>query len=235
MQHSNQLAEMATTSEKMTSLQIAEVTGKEHKNVMRDIRNLLDQLDEKDVLNYELISFSDSYGRQQQAYSLTKKGSLCLASGYNANLRMKIINRWEELESKQQFQIPQTYAEALMLAAKQAEELEVKNKELSEARPKVEFYDAVTGSSDTIDMREVAGILNMGVGRNKIFAILRDLKILDRKNTPYQSYIDRGYFRTIESSYTKPDGTTCINIKTVIFQKGLDFIRKTINKHISDK
>lgn len=101
-------------------------------------------------------------------------------------------------------------------------------KELANAKPKVEFFDTVTGSKDTIDMRTVATVLNCGLGRNKIFEILRDKKILDRKNMPYQSYIDSGYFRTIESTYTKPDGDTCINIKTVIFQKGLDFIRKVI-------
>lgn len=101
-------------------------------------------------------------------------------------------------------------------------------KELANAKPKVEFFDTVTGSKDTIDMRTVATVLNCGLGRNKIFEILRDKKILDRKNIPYQSYIDSGYFRTIESTYTKPDGDTCINIKTVIFQKGLDFIRKVI-------
>lgn len=109
--------------------------------------------------------------------------------------------------------------------------INTQKKELEEAKPKIEFYDTVTGSSDTIDMRTVATVLNLGVGRNAIFEILRDCKILDRRNIPYQTYIDRGYFRTVESSYTKPDGTNCVNIKTVVFQKGLDFIRKIILKH----
>jgi phage antirepressor YoqD-like protein len=74
----------------------------------------------------------------------------------------------------------------------------------------------------------------MGVGRNKLFEILRDKGIFDRHNIPYQTYIDRGYFRTIESTYNKPDGSSCINIKTVVFQKGLDFIRKLLN-NISKK
>lgn len=96
-------------------------------------------------------------------------------------------------------------------------------------KPKAEFADAVMGSSDAIDMRKVATTLNMGVGRNKLFEILRDKGIFDRHNIPYQTYIDRGYFRTIESTYNKPDGSSCINIKTVVFQKGLDFIRKLLN------
>lgn len=123
-------------------------------------------------------------------------------------------------------------ARALMIAQ---ETLKRKEQRLLEAEakikenaPKVEFYNAVTGSEDTIDMRTVATVLNMGIGRNKIFEVLRDKRVLDRKNMPYQKYIDLGYFRTVETQYTKNDGTNCINIKTVVFQKGLDFIRKTL-------
>lgn len=133
------------------------------------------------------------------------------------------------------YELPKTLSETLELIARQSEQLKLQEAMIERAKQKIEFVDDMIGSSSAIDIGYIESALNMGVGRNKIFAILRDLKILDRKNTPYQSYIDRGYFRTIESSYTKPDGTTCINIKTVIFQKGLDFIRKTINKHISDK
>lgn len=81
----------------MSSLEIAEVTGKEHKNVMRDIQNLLSH--GVDKLNFERISYKDSMNRVRDAYQLTYKGVLILASGYNPVLREKIINRWEELET----------------------------------------------------------------------------------------------------------------------------------------
>ena len=81
----------------MSSLEIAEVTGKEHKNVMRDIQNILSQ--GVDKLNFERISYKDSMNRVRDAYQLTYKGVLILASGYNPVLREKIINRWEELET----------------------------------------------------------------------------------------------------------------------------------------
>mgnify|MGYP000188132107 CR=1 FL=1 len=83
--------------ESMSSLEIAEVTGKEHKNVMRDIHTLLSQ--GVDKLNFERISYKDSMNRVRDAYQLTYKGVLILASGYNPVLREKIINRWEELET----------------------------------------------------------------------------------------------------------------------------------------
>ena len=229
------VSETINAKETMSSLQIAELTGKQHSNVMRDIRNILEQLEEKHKFNFELMfkitKLGNNAERKDPYYLLTKKDCLLLASGYDANLRAKIINRWEELEKEKRFGnfvIPSTFSEALMLAAKQAEEIEEKNKLLLEQTPKVEFYNAVTGSEDTIDMRTVATVLNMGIGRNKIFEVLRDKRVLDRKNMPYQKYIDLGYFRTVETQYTKSDGTNCINIKTVVFQKGLDFIRKTL-------
>jgi len=70
--------------------------------------------------------------------------------------------------------------------------------------------------------------LNMGIGRNRLFEILRDKRILMNDNKPYQTYIDRGYFRVIEQKYTKPDGSTNINIKTLVYQRGLDYIRKIL-------
>ena len=122
------------------------------------------------------------------------------------------------------FDIPKTYADALQLAANQAKQIEEQSKQLEEQKPKVEFFDQVTDSKDAVDMKECAKILNMGIGRNRLFEFLRSRSILDRKNLPYQTYIDRGYFRTVETSYTKSDGTNCINIKTVVYQKGMEYI-----------
>lgn len=92
--------------------------------------------------------------------------------------------------------------------------------------PKAEFYDAVTGSSDAVDIGSAAKVLNLGIGRTKLFQFLRDEKILQRNNQPYQQFIDAGHFRVIESSYNKPDGSTHISLKTVVYQKGIDLIRK---------
>lgn len=98
-------------------------------------------------------------------------------------------------------------------------------------QPKADFYDAVTGSKDAIDMGQAAKVLNMGLGRNTLFAFLKDNKVLMVKTSlPYQEYIDRGWFRVIESKYTKPDATTHINFKVVVYQKGLDGIRKLLSK-----
>ena len=123
-------------------------------------------------------------------------------------------------------------AEAMAEKERRITALEAANQSML---PKAEFYDAVTNSPDTIDMAETAKVLNMGVGRNTIFKILRQQRVLNRNNIPYQEYIDRGYFLCIESKYTKADGTNCVNIKTVVFQKGVDFIRTTVNNALTEQ
>ena len=94
--------------------------------------------------------------------------------------------------------------------------------------PKAAFFDAVADSPDAIDMGEAAKVLNMGLGRNGLFAALRERGVLMRDNIPYQEFIDMGYFRTIEQRYSKPDGSVHIGIKTVVYQKGLEFMRRAL-------
>ena len=94
---------------------------------------------------------------------------------------------------------------------------------------KVEFFDQVAGSNDALQMRDVAGVLNLsGWGRTKIFALLREQGVLDRRNVPYREYQDRGYFRVIEQEWTDKEGETHINLKTLVYQRGVDFVRKLI-------
>lgn len=82
-------------------MEIAELTGKQHSHVMRDIRNLLEQGVSES--NFGLSSYKQQQPnggfKDVSCYYLTKKGSLILASGYDAVLREKIIDRWEALET----------------------------------------------------------------------------------------------------------------------------------------
>ena len=104
------------------------------------------------------------------------------------------------------------------------------NQKVLEMKPKADFFDAVTDSKQAIEMGQVAKVLDMGIGRNKLFEFLRAEKILMGNNQPYQRYIDEGYFRVVEQKFTKENGETMINIKTLVFQKGVNFIRKRLQK-----
>lgn len=129
---------------------------------------------------------------------------------------------------------PGLLARAVLEASKM---IEGQTKLIAEMKPKAAFYDAVTGSKDAIDLGQAAKVLAIpGFGRNNLFELLRQSGVLMNDNLPYQTYVDRGYFRVIESSYTKPDGSTHVNLKTVVYQRGLDAIRKIVEKnHASER
>lgn len=106
--------------------------------------------------------------------------------------------------------------------------IEQKNRQIEEMKPKAEFFDAVADSKTAISMNEVAKVLAItGYGRNNLFEFLRNEKILDRYNVPYQRYVDAGWFRVIEQKYMK-NGEQQVTTKTLVYQKGVDGIRKKI-------
>lgn len=99
-----------------------------------------------------------------------------------------------------------------------------------EMKPKADFFDAVADSKTAISMNEVAKVLAIkGYGRNNLFEFLRNEGILDKFNVPYQRYVDCGWFRVIEQKYMK-NGEPVISTKTLVYQKGVDAIRKRIEK-----
>lgn len=83
----------------MSSREIANVTGKRHNNVKRDIAAMLKEL-KLDVLSFEHI-YLDGQNREQVEYMLDREHTDCLLTGYSAPMRMKVIRRWRELEQQQ--------------------------------------------------------------------------------------------------------------------------------------
>ena len=126
------------------------------------------------------------------------------------------------------YHIPTSYKEALVQLIAQVEENEKLMLENSEMKPKADFFDAVADSKTAFSMQEVAKVLGIkGYGRNNLFEFLRNEEILDKYNVPYQRYVDCGWFRVIEQKYMK-DGEPFVTTKTLVFQKGVDAIRKRI-------
>lgn len=220
----------AIPSKKTMSLkEITDLLDVRHDYAIKKVKNMANTEGFGTMLEIDIV-YNDK-GQKIKTLMLDKRQSIAVASILNTALLMKIIDRWQELEEKLQPQLPQTFAEALQLAADQAKQIEKQEEQIKLAAPKVDFYDQVTGSTDSIGMDKVAKVLNIkGYGRNKLFQFLRDKSVLQKDNAPYQHYIDRGYFRVIESKYNKPDGSTHISLKTVVYQKGVDYIRKLIEE-----
>lgn len=117
---------------------------------------------------------------------------------------------------------------ALEIANQKAEEATQK---LLDNKYKIDFYDDVTGSSTTAEIATVAKVLNFkNIGRNTLFDILRKQGILQKDNMPFQIYVDRGYFRVVESKWNTPNGDVKVNYKTVVYQKGINFISKLLKE-----
>jgi phage regulator Rha-like protein len=82
----------------MSSREIAELTGKQHQHVKRDIEKMLGDLKE-DASKFGQIYF-DSQNRARREYCLDREHTECLLTGYSAAMRMAVIKRWRELEAQ---------------------------------------------------------------------------------------------------------------------------------------
>lgn len=102
---------------RMTSLEIAEIVGKKHFHVMRDIRKEIDALgDEVGASIFGLTTYTDKSNRETHCYQFGKDGAMQLALKYDAKTRHKVIKRIEELESQPQ-QLPMNNTKLLLETA----------------------------------------------------------------------------------------------------------------------
>lgn len=223
------------SKETMSSLQIAEITGKRHDAILRDIRHLITQ--GVNAHNFVEVEYTDKKGEKRPCFELTKKGCLILASGYDARLRERIVDRWEELETEKQkggFVIPQSFSEALQLAANQAKQIEEQQKaieqkdnKITKLQPKADFADAAFQSEGKVDIGQAAKILKLPFGRNTLFKKLKEKGILFGRNEPKQKYIDAGYFELTQlPPIHRSNHPDLIVMKVICTQKGLALINK---------
>lgn len=131
---STSLTTITTAPVTMNSREIAELTGKNHFDVMRDIRKMLEALGE-DESKFAGI-YLDAYNREKPCFNLPKDLTITLVSGYNVQMRYAITKRWMELEAQQAPKLPTSFAEALRLAAEleeQKEQLRLQNEAMKPA------------------------------------------------------------------------------------------------------
>ena len=220
----------------VTSLQISEWTGKEHKHVMRDIRNEIEELGEIGESIFGLTSYLDNSNRQSPCYTMTKKGVMQLALKYDAVSRFKCIEKLEELEHASQHQIPKTYSAALLEAGRLAILLEEASQQLEIAAPKTDFYDKFVSSDETMSIADfcktISCQLNKPIGRNRLFKILREFKALTAKNEATQHMVERGLMVNKITLYIDLDEIQHSEIQPRITPKGFEYI---LNRLISLK
>lgn len=189
---------------KMTSREIAELTGKQHGHVMRDIETMLEQLGEN-AEGYIQLWVHPQNGQNYREYALDREHTECLVTGYSAALRMKVIKRLHELEEKNS-PVPQSLPEALRLAADMAEQKAQLEQKVQVDAPKVAFVDHYVDASGSKSLRATAKVLNMPE-KAMIDALIRD-KVLFRQSgnlLPYASHHHSGNF-TVKTGTAEQSG-----------------------------
>ena len=191
-------------------------------------------VDELEDEHYESFVVQNPNKTQSTFFRLTLDQCLLVGMRESKAVRRTVISKLKELKAKQQAPALPDFTNPVEAARAWADEVEQKQiaqQALALAAPKAEFYDAVTQSGDAISMDEVAKVLNLaGLGRNKLFKLLREKGVLQtggvKHNQPYQRHVDAGRFRLVETSWVADNGDVRVNLKTVVLQKGLDYIRQ---------
>lgn len=132
---------LSSNDGKMSSLEIAELTGKEHKDVMRSIRNMELAWEKINGRKFALVEYKDAKGEMRPCYNLTKTECLYVATKFNDEARAKLILRWEELETKTRK--PLTSAEMLLQQCQMLVEQERRLKDVEENQKSIEEKVAV--------------------------------------------------------------------------------------------
>lgn len=224
-----------TMLDKMSSLDIATITGKRHDNILRDIKTLLDQ-------GVQALNFEESFTtrllpngghKSEPCFHLTKKGCLILASGYDAVLREKIIDRWEALEKTigglviPDFSNP---ADAARAWANEYEARQLAEQTIVIQAPKVAYYEKALSSDYTMPISVIAKDLGLSaITLNKKLAAANIQYKQGSVWLLYQKYANLGYARVIETPYDTPEGTG-LRPSLKWTEKGKEFIMAAKSK-----
>lgn len=198
------------------------------------VSNHVDEEDKKMGIQNGTPYIEDSLGRKQYPVFINESGvyTLIISSKLPTAKKFKHWVTSEVLPSIRKYgsyfvDVPKTLPECLIAYANEIKAREETKKMLEIAKPKAEFYDTVANSKSLMSMAAVAKVLDKGIGRNKLYRFLRDKKVLMSDNLPYQTYVDRGYFKVVEGSYTA-GGSNMVSKTTYVKQKGVDYIRKLL-------
>lgn len=225
-----------------TSLLVAEVFGKEHKNVLRDIRNLSCS-DDFRALNFEhmveMRKLPQGGSQKVEWYEITKDGFSFLVMGYTgakaAQFKEMFIaefNRREALLKSDDYilmrsqQILQKRIDAAEQRVQMLEcENEAQKKELQEAAPKVSYYDETLQSVNTLTTTQIAK--ELGLDAPKLNQKLKQAGVIFRQSGMWmlrQPYSSWNMTATRTQTYTRSDGSTGTSIYTVWNERGRRFI-----------
>lgn len=205
----------------MSSREIAQLCEKQHAHVMRDIRNMLDEL----YPNMDSLDFKGVFVIKNAETGLTseirlpKRETMILVSGYRIDLRAKIIDRLDELENQQSPKTPQTLPEALRLAADLAEEnqaLQIENKQQCVQIESMKSYFR-NGISPFEFVKGLNGVNSLKVGE---FLVDKNWLYQDGNRKRVKSYARDQYLTEQVDEISQHGMESFLAYKPVLLKKG---------------
>lgn len=237
--------------DRMTSLQIAEITGKPHADVMKAIRKMEPAWSKINEGNFSLVEYKDKKGETRPCYSLNKEECLYIATKFNDEARAKLIKRWKELEEQHQKpSVPQNYLEALKSLVKAEEEkqqLALENKKqqeqivtisktnmelgnkITEMLPKVSYYDKILQSNATMTVTQIAQDYGMSAMRlNKELESMRIQHKVRGQWILFAQFLEGGYVHSRAVDIVRSDGRHDVKYNTEWTTKGRIFLYESL-------
>lgn len=236
---------MNKLQQKLDSREVAEMVGKEHKNIIRDIRVYVSELDGLKIEPTDFFTeseYTDRLNRKKPCYLITKEGCEFIAHKLTGvkgtEFTAKYIKRFHEMEDIIKEHVPHG-KELLALAVLEAQKtIEEQTAQIEEMKPKAIFADAVATSHTSILIGDLAKILKQNgieTGQKRLFEWLRENGFLSKRkgtewNSPTQKSMNLGLFEVKETTSVNPDGSVRINKTTKVTGKGQQyFINKFLN------
>ena len=230
------------------SVKVARVFEKQHKNVMKSIRNILGSA--QNLANQKWFAettYTDAQGKRQPMFLMNRDGFSLLTMSLTGEkamaFKVAFIEQFNRMEQAIKElvpatpAIPQTFAQALRLAAEQAETIEAQQKQIEAQAPKVAFATAIINSPSSCGIDELAKLLKQNgvdMGEIRLFQWLRDKGYLcnmgTARNQPTQKALDMGLFELKPQTWTNPKTDEVMTTtRTMVTGKGKEYF---INKFL---
>lgn len=237
---------MSNLEQKLDSREVAEMVGKEHKNIIRDIRGYLGEFSQLNLEPSDFFiesTYKNERGKEYPCYLVSKKGCEFIAHKLTGvkgtEFTAKYINRFHEMEGIIQNHIPQG-KELLALAVLEAQKtIEEKDAQIEEMKPHAILGQAITTANTSILVGDMAKILRqngVNIGGRRFFEWLREKGYLIKRkgtdwNMPTQRSVEQGLFEVKESVHIDGNGCNQITRTPKVTGKGQQYF---VNKFLGE-
>ena len=236
---------MNELQQKLDSREVAEMVGKAHDKLLRDIRTYIEQLSLSKIGESDFFTeskYKNERGKEYPCYLITKEGCEFIAHKLTGvkgtEFTAKYIKRFHQMENVIKEHVPQG-KELLALAVLEAQKtIEEQTAQIEEMKPHAVLGQAITTANTSILVGDLAKILRQNgvdIGAQRLFVWMRENGYLIKRkgtdwNLPTQISMDMGLFEIKESVHIDGNGCNKINRTPKITGKGQQyFVNKFLN------